>query len=154
MAQNLLQNGLVKTPEQFIQVMQTGRLEPVIEGEQAEIMLIKDENEHLMDGKEIMAISTDDHIKHIKEHKVVLASIEARKNDTIVPATLAHIQEHIELLKTTDPGLLAVLDQPAMGMPPGADQGGMGPMTKQNPNAMGEAKMPELPQPAEVPVAQ
>ena len=151
MAQNLLQNGLVKTPEQFIQVMQTGRLEPVIEGEQAELMLIKDENEKLMKGEQVVAINTDDHLKHIMEHKVVLANTDARKDNKLAPATLAHIEEHINMLQTVNPVLLQILGQPPTGMPPMADQGGMGPITKQDPNAMGAAKMPEMPQPAQVP---
>jgi hypothetical protein len=150
MAQNLLQNGMVKTPEQFMQVMQTGRLEPVIEGDQAELMLIKDENEHMSNGKMVQAIMTDNHNRHIMEHKVVLSSMEARENPMLVKATLAHIQEHMNLAMTTDPNILMALQQqPPMPTGPGT-QGSMEPISKQDPNNMGNARMPEIPQPAAV----
>lgn len=144
MAQNLLQNGMVKNPQQFIQVMQTGRLEPVIEGEQAELMLIKDENERMMAGEQTLSISTDDHRQHILEHKVVAANTEARKDGKLMKILLEHIDGHIKLLQTTDPFILMALQQePIMPPPP---QGAQAPPSKQNPNNMGAPKMPEIPQ--------
>lgn len=126
--EGMMQAGFIKTQEQYIQVLQTGQLEPAIEGTTAELMLIRSENESLGNGNgDIMAIATDAHKMHIMEHKTVLASPEARLNGEIVSATLAHIQEHIEMLGSTDPNLLAMLGQEPiqpitspMGTPEGA----------------------------------
>jgi hypothetical protein len=134
MADNLLQRGLIKEPEQYIEVLTTGKLEPTYEGPQAEKMLIRAENEKLMEGKPVRAIATDQHKLHLQEHKTVIASPESRENPEVVKNTLAHMQEHIQLLRTTDPALLAavgeqsiapapvpgVLPAPAAGMPPSA----------------------------------
>lgn len=143
-AEDLMSKGLLDRPEQYFQVLSTGRLEPAYENEQAQIMLVRAENEKLGDeqsqleqandpntGQPIMgpdgkpmvippvhALATDDHVMHIKEHQVVLASPEARANPVIVQNTLAHLQEHMDLLRTSDPLLLSLLGQPVVQAPP------------------------------------
>jgi hypothetical protein len=128
LAEQFMANGFVENPDQYIQVVTTGRLEPVIEGKQAELLLIKSENENLADGQPQRALITDQHAEHILEHKTVLASPEVRQdpNSPIVAATLEHIQEHINFLKTADPALLALIHQQSLmppALPPGQDGG-------------------------------
>lgn len=100
LAESLIQNNLIDNADQYIQVVTTGRLEPIIEGKQAQLLLIKGENENLADGKPVRALVTDDHSKHILEHTTVLSNPEIRMdpNDPIVAATLAHIQEHMDMM--------------------------------------------------------
>jgi replicative DNA helicase len=45
MAEQLLQMNLIKSPQQYFQVMNTGRLDVMFEGEERELLLIKSENE-------------------------------------------------------------------------------------------------------------
>jgi hypothetical protein len=119
MADTLLESGKIETADQYISVLTTGKLEPLIEGKQAELMNIRSENEALAEGKQVVAVMTDAHALHIQEHKVVLASPESRKDVSIVQNVLAHIQKHIELLKTADPALLMILgQQPVPPSPP------------------------------------
>jgi len=121
MAKELLESGMIKTPEQYLQVLNTGQIEPMTEGVQSELMLIKSENEKLMDGKETPVTAVDNHITHITEHKCVLASPEARVSE-VVGVVLNHIQQHIVALQTTDPFLLTVIGQPvAQPMGPAPD---------------------------------
>ena len=100
LAETMLQNNLIENPDQYIQVVTTGRLEPVIEGKQAQLLLIKGENEALSENKPVRALITDDHQKHILEHTTVLSNPEIRMDPSnpIVAATLAHIQEHIDMM--------------------------------------------------------
>jgi hypothetical protein len=123
-ANALLQAGAIKNPEQYLQIATTGRLEPMIENQQAQIMLVRAENEKLSEGEMVQAIATDDHSLHIKEHGVVLSSPESRLDPMIVGNTLGHIQEHIMLLKTTDPVILSLNQQPQL--PPGMPIAPMG----------------------------
>jgi len=112
LAENLLQNGLIKTPEEYIMVLSTGRLEPAIEGLQSELLNIKAENEDLSIDKHVPVMITDQHQIHIQEHKSILASPEARRNPELIRTVLSHIQEHINAL--SDPAnaqILAVLQQ-------------------------------------------
>lgn len=115
LAEQLLQNGLVKTPEEYIMVLNTGRLDPMIEGETAELLLIKSENEKLNEGVEVPVLITDDHRLHILEHRAVAASPEARDNPELVAALNAHLQQHIDALKYADPVILQLFGQPNVG---------------------------------------
>lgn len=157
MATDYMQQSWIQTPAQYEMVMATGRLEPLLEGTQMELILIRQENEDLVAGKPIVAIMTDDHITHIMEHKSVLASPDARTNAVLVKATLDHIQQHINELKGSDPALMAMLRQPLLGgqQPapgnaaptqgqPGAPGQVLSPVAPVQQQAM-EANMPKLP---------
>lgn len=157
--ESLAQAGLIKNMDQYLQVLQTGTLEPAIEGETAELMLIRSENEKLGEGAgDVIAVATDNHSMHIQEHKSVLASPESRSNPAIVQATLAHIQEHINLLSTVDPNLLAMMGQQSLapmpmagGTPEMGEVMSAGPVTEgglTNITELGgrEAQMPGMPQ--------
>jgi hypothetical protein len=167
-AQDLLQNKMITNPAHYFEVITTGTLDTLYEHETSQILNIRSENEELMDGRNVMAVFTDQHVQHIKEHATCLDSPEARANATIVSAVTAHINEHIRLLKETDPQTLVVLGQ--QPLPPSAPQGavpppppaappqapGPGLPAVQNPTppvvqqaqAVPQAKMPELPKAA------
>ncbi len=127
LAETLVQNGIVKNPQQYLMVLQTGTLEPEIEGLQAELLLIKQENESLGQGIPVAAIKLDNHPLHISEHKAVLCNLDARQNPQILKATLDHITQHEQLmiqLQIQEPMLLQ-----ALGMPPVAMAQAPGPAT-------------------------
>lgn len=117
-AENLLGANMIENPQQYIQVLSTGKLEPLIEGKQAELMLIRNENESLMEGKPVTAIMTDVHSIHIQEHKCVLSSVDSRNDPNAVMNTLNHINEHLNLWRTADPGLLQMIGEIAPPPPP------------------------------------
>ncbi|MBK7497375.1 MAG: hypothetical protein IPI28_18970 [Candidatus Omnitrophica bacterium] len=154
LADKYLEHGFAKTPEQYEQVMSTGKLEPMIEGDRAELIQVRQENENLTAGKPVMAIATDNHILHIMEHKVPIAG-DGRWNAQMVKRTTDHITEHLELLKSTDPMLLSILKQPVMQ--PQDPQVGPGPTNGDQPTPplpggpnpaleQSGAKLPNLPQ--------
>ena len=129
MAEQLLQMGLIKSPEQYLMIIETGQLDEMTEDTVTELMCIKSENEDLVDGKQVIALLTDQHSLHIKEHKCVLADPELRKDPNLVKRTLDHIQEHINLLKTGDPQTLMMMGEKPLTPPPppGPPPGMMGP---------------------------
>jgi hypothetical protein len=113
LAESMLQNGLVKDPQQYMMVLETGRLENIVEAPVRERMNIRAENERLSRGEAPQAVFLDNHLLHIQEHSTVLASPEARETPAVVQACQRHIQEHINLWQTTDPNILS-----ALGIPP------------------------------------
>jgi hypothetical protein len=128
MAEQMLQMGLIKTPEQYLMVINTGKIETLTDDTVSELLNIKSENEALIDGKPVIALMTDQHSLHIKEHKGVLADPDLRQDAELVQRTLAHIQEHIDLLRNTDPQTLMMLGEqplqpPQPPMPPQGQQG-------------------------------
>lgn len=114
MAEQLLQMKLLKSPEQYFQVLNTGKLEAAFEGDMQELLLIKSENENLLDGKKTIVSPLDQHSLHIKEHKSVLADPELRQDADLVRNTLDHIEEHLNALRNTDPALLQLVGEQAI----------------------------------------
>lgn len=156
MANNLLQQGLIKRPEDYIMVMKTGNLETMLDGDVSTLMCIKSENENMAEGKPATAVFLDNHILHIKEHASIIGSPEARENPQVVQALSMHIQQHIDLLKNTDPNLLNILGMPSLQAPQGGPQGapsGQPPEPQQGPGPKAAPMnpnnaAPNLPQPA------
>lgn len=153
-ADQLLGAQLVETAEQYINVLETGRLEPLTNGFKSELDLINLENENLVDPKEgpVMALATDNHRLHIQEHKSTLSSPDARENPETVARVLAHIQEHINLANSVDPAVQAINminKQPMLGAGAAPAVGGPGgaldatnPITQQ----AQEVNLPNMPQ--------
>jgi hypothetical protein len=121
-ARDLLQAQKIRTPEEYLQIITTGTLQPMIEADQSELMLIRSENESLRDSRKVVAVKTDAHGLHIREHKTVVNDPTMRfgpESADMTEATLVHIQEHIDFLKNTDPALLALIgEQPIAPMAP------------------------------------
>lgn len=161
MAEQLLQMGVIKTAEHYFSVLNTGNLEAMTEDTQSELDLIRAENEALLSNTEVIAVATDQHTIHIKEHKAVLADPDLRKDPELLRRTLAHIQEHITLLRETDPDLLNIIQEQPLGpaggspanqnpnMPPDASMQGQAPQMMEAPSA--EAPAGPLPSPARPP---
>jgi hypothetical protein len=158
MATQMIQMGLIKTPEEYLAIVTTGKLEVMTEGQNKEMLTIRAENEELFSGKiDVIAVLTDEHNLHIREHRAVLADPKLRQDPQLVDRVLGHIQEHINIL--SDPNVAPILMQ--MGqqpiqpmMPPGGAPAAPGPESEMmtDPAAMAadpQAQMQgELPQPA------
>jgi hypothetical protein len=95
-AKDLLGSVQGLTPQQYLEVVNTGRLEPLTQSMHAELMLIKEENEAMARGEPVEAMATDPHHLHVKEHACVLASIDARRNKEVVQQVQDHLQSHME----------------------------------------------------------
>ncbi len=118
MADAMLQKGMLKTPKEYFTVLSTGNLDALTEGEEAELSLIRQENEGLMEGKDMMAMTGDAHLLHAQEHKALLSNPAVRMSSPIVQKVLSHIQQHIDLYKTQDPVWSAISGEPPAPMPP------------------------------------
>jgi len=141
-ANNLLEAGFIKDPEQYIGVLKTGNLDVMTEAPRARALLIRAENERLRDGQPVRMLVTDPHALHIQEHLTVLDDPNTRENPEITEIVLAHIREHIDALQTTDPSLLMMTGQePLQPSAPGPETGEM---MEPMPEAMGD-EMPQMP---------
>jgi hypothetical protein len=157
-ATDLLQYGVIKTPEEYLTVLTSGRLDVIIDPVQRHTNLVRAENEKMMLGVAVRAVALDDHVLHIKEHQAVIADPELREGP-VADLVYQHILEHVDLMKTTDPGLLGILGIPSLqqqGPPPGQPQQGgqqipgqgspeQGPLG-QPPGPTDSPQMPSMPQ--------
>ena len=125
------------TPQSYLAIMNTGELDLMTNGMHDEITFIQSENERIVDGTtKVIAIATDDHALHIKEHKSVLADPDLRLDQELVGRALGHIEEHLRLLRETDPDLLVLMQQQPLGPVGGSPAGPPGPGGQ--PNAQGQ----------------
>lgn len=156
-AENLIQMGIITTPEKVLELLNTGSLKNLTQSTTDELDVIRAENEALVNGQPIIAISIDHHAMHIREHRAVLSDPTLRFDTQLVERTLNHIMEHLTLMRETDPALLSIYGEqpigPAGGSPPNPQgnqqlpQGNMGEvMQEQEP-----AQVPGMPQPAKPP---
>lgn len=147
LAENLLKNGFVKTGEQYMEVLQTGKLEAMIEGETSEILLVRSENQKILDGENPPVTVLDNHVLHINEHKTIISSPEARENPGLVQIVLNHIQQHIAALQTADPVLMTLTGQPAMNQRTMKEFGAGDQMQRPSDNPQDQANQPNMPKP-------
>lgn len=129
--------GLLKTPGDMEQVLETGSLEPATEAIESEMHLIKEENEALMRGEQVPVLWADVHTLHFPEHLAKIANLEARKNPQVLQAFKNHLDQH----------------QKFMTPPPAPGPGGQPPQKKLMPPQAGNGSAPpaQVPQPAPPP---
>jgi len=87
-------------PEHYMQLMDTGQLEPLYESQSIKALWIKKENEMLMQGKAQVALYFEDHPLHIQEHESLLMDEDFRFNPqrkTERDMAMDHIQQHVNL---------------------------------------------------------
>jgi hypothetical protein len=112
-AKEWAQLGFIKSPEQYVMVLETGRLDTMIEDITNLEMNIRRENEDLLEGQRVPVLAIDHHQKHILGHLKNLEDPEARRDPNLVIDTLMHIQEHLLNWQIMPPSVLA-----ALGIPP------------------------------------
>lgn len=158
MASELIQYGVITDPNQYLMVLQSGRLDVLTDDKESELLLIRAENEALAEGKQVNALDIDQHTAHIKQHRSVLADPSLRQDRELAANVLAHINEHIELLRQVDPELLTLIGEQPLS-PPGGSPAAPQPQqvnTSSIPGAPQQQMVPQgqMPQPLPVQPAQ
>ena len=146
-ADELLQRGMLQTPQQYILLLTTGKLEPLYEGEEANLLRIRRNKELLQDGfglppvaigpdgvpmvdpvtglaqfaddgkQHVRPLKTDTHWLDIPEYLAVLAMPDARERPEVVQAVTGVVEYQLALWRSMDPALVAVLTGPPAPMP-------------------------------------
>lgn len=129
-AKELRDMGHLRTPEEYLTVLQTGQLRKAIEADDAELSKIHEENELLREGQPVdFDQALDYHALHAREHQVVLTAAASVRDLKLYMHVKAHLMQH--LMALVDPGVQIM--QAALGyrvpVPalPGAASGGGGP---------------------------
>lgn len=154
MADQLLQKGLIKDPDAYLTLIQTGQFDQALEGQKSSEMNIRKENEDLRDGKQAIAIVGDKHLMHMQEHLAVLNDPMIRGAQAmgdplaiqIVQNTTNHIMQHNQLYHTQDPIWSQIVGEPPAPPPP-PPPGMMGPPGAPPPGPPGPGGPPPPPGP-------
>lgn len=142
-AEHLLTKGIIKTADQYLTVLNTGVLEPLTDGTQAQLLLVKQENDDLTSKKQVIALVSDNHRLHIQEHLAILSNSIVRRESDIVGDVLNHVKEHLDLFKSQDP-LYSILqgEAPVSALSPQQSQMPVGGQDMPMPE---EFNLPEIP---------
>jgi hypothetical protein len=97
-AQDLLQNKIINTYQEYLMVLETGELEPLTQGATAELLNLSSENELLLEGRAVPVLFTDNHVLHITEHTALASDPVVRSDPNLFGIIAQHIQEHIGYL--------------------------------------------------------
>lgn len=138
-ASELLVNQMI-TPEQYFNVLQTGRLPEVLKSADAQTQLHRWENEQMANGKEAPVLQSDMHEAHMLAHAEALASPDMRMDHEKRSRFEAHIAEHAAMMAPPpgaegapgmegseglpmegDPALAAQIDPGALNTPDSLD---------------------------------
>lgn len=141
-ADNLLEKGQFKTPQDYLLFIETGQIDVLMDDAYDQEANVMQENEFLMEGKPVHAIVGDKHLLHMQKHLALIANPEVRLNSGITQGVLAHVQRHMQLWKGQDPAFAAVsgeppAPQPAPPPPPPGAPGPGGPPGPGSPNPGG-----------------
>lgn len=153
MAEGWMKAGFIKSPQEYVSVLQTGNTDGLIEDQFNENTLIRAENEEIRNGVNPPVTLLDAHADHILRHRATFSDPETRRDPKRMEAALAHIQDHIAQMRQVPPDLAAIIQQPALPSqaqqtpPPGPQNGPQPPAQVQGvptpslpPNAPPEAQ--------------
>lgn len=115
-ADSLLERGLIQSPQEYIQVLNTGNVEPLFSGPARELALIKSENEKMLRGEPPKVGVWDNDQLHIREHKCLLDT-QMRDDAKAAALVMAHLQEHMTNWQTKTlqaPDILEAIGQPPL----------------------------------------
>ena len=121
LAEKMVSSGLIKNVQDYITILEGGSLSSLYKTEASENDLIESENEKLMEGEDVIVLSTDDHPVHIRQHAGLLNDTNIRNNAESMEIILNHILEHRQQATLIDPILNAMVrtgKMPEGAMPP------------------------------------
>ncbi len=125
LADKLYDKGEINGRE-YIQVLQTGSLDNVMENKETDPDLVQKENELLRDGKPVKAMVGDAHMYHMDKHRAVISDPQIRTlaaggdqmASAIIQQTTQHIMDHNQLYHTQDPIFSIICKEPPAPPPP------------------------------------
>lgn len=97
--------GAVRNPQDVAEVIETGRLEPVVNVERNLELSIAAENETLHLGQVPPVLFSDDHLVHCRNHLDVVTLADVRNNPQVMQAWKTHFNQHYVEFFGLPPGM-------------------------------------------------
>jgi hypothetical protein len=130
----LLKAGIIKNPDQFFELLDSGRIDPLFEDDRDEQRLIRSENEALANGRPVIVANTDRDDVHMRRHARVFDDPELRSNGAVLKAVFNHLEQHQKALNDKPIEMMWSIGQqippwrsPGQGGPPPPGGGPPGP---------------------------
>ncbi len=120
-ADTFLERGLIKNPQEYIEVLETGDLEPLLEADEAQLHLIREQMERLRNGEKVIASKYDNHPMFILEGMSVLSNMDAREDAKVIMAVQDFVEQHRAMWKQLSveaPEICGLMKIPVLPPPP------------------------------------
>lgn len=114
-ADKLLDRGIVKDGAEYIRILTTGRLEPMLKAPEAQLNTLSVEGDMLKEGKQPPVRQGQDHATHVREHQALLT---VDMDPAAVQVIEAHCAEHYQMWSQMPQDLAALTGQTVMPPPP------------------------------------
>lgn len=153
-ADMLLSKGILRTPQEYLTMILTGNIEPLIAGEEAQLDGIHRENEALRRGEVVpVDFVNDNHLLHLREHGAEASNPDVRKNAHLHTNLLGHQLAHVNAFNNMGiaslQGAQGFYNVPGFQPPPPmtgqAAMAGMGQQGPGGPQMPGGAQGPQTP---------
>lgn len=130
LADKLAGNGLVKTTQDYLLILEGAPTRKLYETELSESDLMQSENDKLQAGEQVMCWIGDDHPAHMRKHSMLMNDPNTRENGKAIQLINAHIEEHLNMARSQDPFFAAMIRTgklPEGGAPPPEQSSGVVP---------------------------
>lgn len=143
-AEKLLSNQIIKSAGEYLEVLQTGNLQPALDKATAQSAYISYENEMMLSGQLPKVEALDNHPDHMTSHHVLTFQPGVRSNPRLLQLIQQHIWAHMdqmEAMSMGNPMATALALGLPIPMPVPAPDTGIGPNAMQ-PAPEGTASQP------------
>lgn len=106
---SLLQSGLIKNPQQYLNLIEGAPVEDLFNDDYSENMAIQAEIDALIEGRPVIPMMTDNHPMFINAYKKLLYNPHIRTQSEITQMIVQLMQERISMEQQLDPMLKAML---------------------------------------------
>lgn len=151
LADKLAQQGLVKSTQDYLLILEGAPTRKLYETELSESDLMQSENDALQEGKEVPVLISDDHPAHIRKHSMLLNDPMTRLNGKSNKIITDHMAQHADFARQQDPFFAAMIrtgKMPEGGPPPPTPPDGVAPQGQpppEPPHGRGGPNPAELP---------
>jgi hypothetical protein len=106
---SLLQSGLIKKPQQYLNLIEGAPVDSLFEDDLSENMAIQAEIDALLEGRPVAPMITDNHPMFINAYRKLLYNPHIRTQSEITQVIVQLMQERITMEQQLDPMLKAML---------------------------------------------
>jgi hypothetical protein len=106
---SLLQSGLIKKPQQYLNLIEGAPVDSLFEDDLSENMAIQAEIDALLEGRPVAPMMTDNHPMFVNAYKKLLYNPHIRTQSEITQVIVQLMQERITMEQQLDPMLKAML---------------------------------------------
>lgn len=111
LADRMLEKGVIKSVAEYVEMVESGKIDPLLDPIRDPLRQIMRENEELAAGKPCPVSEYDNDQEHMRHHRRVIDDPEKRKDPSVVAALEKHMADHGDRLFSKPVTLMYAIGQ-------------------------------------------